>query len=142
MPNSTDITQRPRIRQVCVIPLRRRDSRLEFCLITSLRKRRWIFPKGIVERGETFVDAARKEAWEEAGVRGRLVGSILGQFEDRKWGAQLLVDVVVMEVEQSDPQWTESSQRSRRWVQYEDAQRMVRKPALKRFLETAFDLLG
>ena len=77
------------IHQVCVIPFRRQDDQLQFCLITSLKKQRWIFPKGIIDPGETYRESALKEALEEAGLRGQIVGEPLGHFFDAKWGARL-----------------------------------------------------
>ena len=74
------------IAQACVVPYRRRDERIEFCLITSLKKKRWIFPKGIVDPGETVEEAALKEAFEEAGLHGRILGDPIGKYEDSKWG--------------------------------------------------------
>ena len=56
-----------------------RNGQYEFCLITSLRKGRWGFPKGITDPGETHVETALKEADEEAGLRGRIVGDSLGE---------------------------------------------------------------
>lgn len=44
-------------------------------LVTSRRKSdNWIFPKGHIEEGETAEEAAVREAHEEAGVRGKVVG--------------------------------------------------------------------
>ena len=76
--------QPTRIRQACVIPFHRQAKDVEFCLITSLRKRRWIFPKGIIEIGETGEETVLKEALEEAGLRGKVIGSPLGEYIDCK----------------------------------------------------------
>ena len=73
-----------------------------------MKKRRWIFPKGIIDPGETYQESALKEALEEAGLRGQIVGEPFGHFFDAKWGARLIVKVVVMEVEQSEATWPES----------------------------------
>ena len=54
--------------QASVIPFQRRNGQIEFCLITT-RKRNWIFPKGIIDPGETMEQTAAKEALEEAGTR-------------------------------------------------------------------------
>ena len=44
-------------------------------LVTAKRNRQnWIFPKGHIESGETAEVAALREAREEGGVRGRLIG--------------------------------------------------------------------
>lgn len=51
---------------------RTRRNDLEFLLVRTSDGRRWTFPKGHVEVGETLPAAAAREAKEEAGVRGRL----------------------------------------------------------------------
>lgn len=36
----------------------------------------WVFPKGTVKRRESKKQAAKREAWEEAGVTGKIVGTM------------------------------------------------------------------
>jgi ADP-ribose pyrophosphatase YjhB (NUDIX family) len=51
-----------------------RDRRPAVLLVTAKRNpEHWVFPKGHVERNETFETAALREADEEAGVTGRIV---------------------------------------------------------------------
>ena len=50
-------------------------------LISSSRNKNcWIIPGGSIERNENPEDAAEREVYEEAGVKGRL-GRLLGIFE-------------------------------------------------------------
>ena len=121
------------LRQVCVIPFRRFGDDTAFCLITSLRKRRWIFPKGTVEDGESLHEAALKEACEEAGLYGRIVDPALGSYEDSKRDAILDVTVLLMEVERSDEAWEEDV-RLRCWIDGRGALRLLDKPQLRRML--------
>ncbi len=86
------------IYQACVIRIQKHDERIEFCLITSLNRKRWIFPKGIINPGETLEETALKEALEEAGLHGQIVREPLGTYNDAKWGTKLHVAVVLMEV--------------------------------------------
>jgi bis(5'-nucleosidyl)-tetraphosphatase len=55
----------------------RPDTSAPLVLLVSSRRNpaHWVFPKGHVERGETFEMAAVREAEEEAGVNGTLFGS-------------------------------------------------------------------
>jgi 8-oxo-dGTP pyrophosphatase MutT (NUDIX family) len=55
--------------QVAAVCYRVRDSELEFLLVRT-RSGHWTFPKGGVDEDATHADAAAREAYEEAGVRG------------------------------------------------------------------------
>jgi 8-oxo-dGTP pyrophosphatase MutT (NUDIX family) len=57
--------------QVAAICYRIRGSVIEFLLVQT-RGGRWIFPKGGAEPGLTHAQAAALEAFEEAGVHGRM----------------------------------------------------------------------
>lgn len=65
----------PVIRQSGAIVVRRDGKEPRVLLVTAKRNpRNWIFPKGHVEKGETAEAAALREAKEEAGVVGKLIG--------------------------------------------------------------------
>ncbi|NET56922.1 MAG: NUDIX hydrolase [Symploca sp. SIO2E6] len=74
------------IKQSGVIPYRLREGITEVLLITSINSKRWIIPKGLVEPGMTPQDSAAKEAWEEAGVIGEVLPTLMGTYDYRKWG--------------------------------------------------------
>ena len=57
--------------QVAAVCYRVRSGDIEFLLVKT-GKGRWIFPKGSVEPGLTHAQAAALEAFEEAGVHGRI----------------------------------------------------------------------
>lgn len=63
--------KRNRCEQVAAICYRIRSSGVEFLLIRT-RSGRWTFPKGGIEPGLTHAQAAALEAFEEAGVHGRI----------------------------------------------------------------------
>ena len=137
IPKSVDIDTSPRpIPQVCVVPFRRIGNRIEVCLITSLNKQRWIFPKGIIEPGQSCEEAALNEALEEAGLSGQIVGEPLGAYDDAKWGAVLRVTALMMEVTGCEDEWLEADVRERRWVSPEDASELLSKPILREFVDT------
>ena len=53
-------------------------------MVTSHRdKSSWIFPGGGIEPNENAADAAHRELYEEAGVRGRIIRE-LGVFENHE----------------------------------------------------------
>lgn len=111
---------KPEMEQACVVPYRQGHAGTEVCLITSLKKQRWIFPKGIVEDEETVAEAALKEAWEEAGLRGT-VGPVVDSYHRHKWGKQLNVQVMLMNVTETLQTWPEKAMRKRAWVSIDKA---------------------
>jgi 8-oxo-dGTP pyrophosphatase MutT (NUDIX family) len=63
------------IRQSGAIVVRLDGKKPRVLLVTAKRNpRNWIFPKGHIEKGETAPAAALREAKEEAGVVGKLIG--------------------------------------------------------------------
>jgi 8-oxo-dGTP pyrophosphatase MutT (NUDIX family) len=125
--------------QATAIPFRWRDGRLEFCLITSIQKGHWAFPKGIVDPGESDVEAALKEAHEEAGLAGAIVGEPLGEYVYVKWGRRLQVSVRLMRVTHAADQWSEQGVRQRRWATAEEARTLIARPELRALLDRAVE---
>ena len=112
--------------QAGAIPCRRRRGRLEFCLVTTSRGSKWGFPKGIIDPGETPVQTAHKEAREEAGLHGTILGEPVGSFQQTKWGLTFRVHMFFMEVTRVDKQWDEQAVRRRRWCDAEKAQALLK----------------
>ena len=106
-----------RMKQAAAVPVRL-NGRGEICLITTGKSKRWGIPKGLVDPGDTLEETALKEAWEEAGVRGRLIGDAIGTYEYEKWDAVLEVVVYVMEVLEEKDRWPERDVRDRQWVSF------------------------
>ena len=125
------------ILQAGAIPFRHGDAGLEFCLITSVKKGHWQFPKGIIDPGETVEETALKESLEEAGLEGHIVGQPVGTYDYAKWKTTLTVTVVLMEVSQVQKTWDEAEIRKRRWCTAEDVRRRVEKPELLELFEVA-----
>jgi 8-oxo-dGTP pyrophosphatase MutT (NUDIX family) len=99
------------------------------CLIRKRRSAKWGIPKGVIDPGETAAETALKEAWEEAGIAGRLLGRPVGAYVHEKWGAALTVAVYVMHVESEHPSWPEMRLRDREWVSWAEAMaRLARHP--------------
>ena len=58
--------------QAAVVAYRRVGDAVEVCLIRRLTTTVWGIPKGLVDPGDTLEETALNEAWEEAGLKGRL----------------------------------------------------------------------
>ncbi|HEU4692295.1 MAG TPA: NUDIX hydrolase [Vicinamibacterales bacterium] len=123
--------------QAAAIAVRRKNGAFEVCLIRRKGSSNWGIPKGSVDPGDTHEETALKEAWEEAGISGRLIGKVIGKYEYEKWSATLEVAVYLMEVLKQHAEWQEASFRERRWMSFDDAAiLLVGHPALE-FLDRA-----
>ena len=69
--------------QVAAVCYRVRGAVIEFLLVQT-RGGRWIFPKGSAEPGLTHAQAAALEAFEEAGVHGRMEEAAFTRYIRRK----------------------------------------------------------
>ncbi len=101
--------------QSCVIPYRIKADKLEILLITSLRKKKWILPKGFVEYNLSAFESAKKEAFEEAGVLGANETTELGEFKIEKGENIIMVKVYSMEVTEELDSYPEKNLRKRKW---------------------------
>jgi phosphohistidine phosphatase len=128
------------LRQASAIPYRKQDGALEFLLITS-QKGHWIFPKGIIDPGETPEETALKESFEEAGIGGKIAGPPVGFYTYRKWGSECAVSVYLLEVDREDEVWPESGKRRRGWFRFEEALELLKGKVLSGLLERAQSIL-
>lgn len=48
-------------------------GQLEFLIGKHSGYHKWVLPKGLVERGESYIECATREVFEEVGVRGKVV---------------------------------------------------------------------
>ncbi len=134
------LSQRP-LAQAGAIPFRDQGPEREFCLITSARRGRWGFPKGIIEPHQTPIDAALQEAEEEAGVRGHIVEPVVGHYDYEKWHQTLRVQVFLLRVTETLRNWPEMSMRERRWCTGDEVLQLVDKPALLDIFSAALSRL-
>ena len=115
---------------------------MEFCLITSIRKKHWGFPKGIVDPGETIRETALKEAHEEAGLSGEIIGEPIGSYRYAKWETSLNVVAVLMRVTDCTDRWEEDDVRERRWASPSEARQMVARDELRDLIDSAVKFLN
>lgn len=133
---------RAHIEQAAAIPVRRKGRKLQVCLIRRLGTKSWGIPKGIIDDGDTAEETALNEAWEEAGLSGRLIGKVLGTYEYQKWSRTLRVAVYVMGVEAQERRWEEESFRERKWVLFDDADAYLERHPARALLKRARRLLA
>ena len=126
--------------QTGALPVRQTgDGRLEVLLVTSRRSGRWLIPKGWPMPGRSLAEAAAQEAFEEAGVEGRIEPDPLGWVKHYKqhvlFGA-ITVQIAVhrLTVDRELASWPEIGQRKRCWFGVKQGAEQVQSPDLARMI--------
>ncbi|MFC3527046.1 NUDIX hydrolase [Paracoccus mangrovi] len=132
------IGKRPAEMQVAALCLD--DATGNVLLITSRGTGRWIVPKGWPMPGRTLAEAAMQEAWEEAGVKGRIVQAEIGRYhydkeQERGFAVPIEVRVFPLYVDDLDDRFPERGERKRRWFPPHEAAQLVAEAGLKRILQ-------
>lgn len=126
--------------QFAALCYRIKGGKPQFLLITSRRTGRWIIPKGWPVDGMTPPESALREAWEEAGVRGRATDRCIGLFvyrkasQDQRGGLPCAVMVYPVRVVTLEDAYPETHQRKRRWMGRRKAATKVSEPELARII--------
>lgn len=106
--------------QVAAVCYRVNGRGIEFLLVQTRGGGRWTFPKGGAEPGLTLAQTAALEAFEEAGVHGRIEEASFTRYLRRK----LAVNAYLCEVLRLGP--PQESKRNRTWFSAEKAKRRLR----------------
>ncbi len=124
--------------QFGAICYRVRKDKVQVLLVTSRGTGRWIIPKGWPIAGATPADAALREAWEEAGVDGKVKGGAVGLYSyfKRDDGTRLpcVVAVFAVKVRSLMADFPERKSRKRRWFSLKRAAEVVDEPELTQIL--------
>jgi 8-oxo-dGTP pyrophosphatase MutT (NUDIX family) len=126
----------PLIHQSGAIVIRLDSKEPRVLLVTSRRNpRKWIFPKGHIEKEETAEAAALREAKEEAGVTGKLIGPA-GVLEYGFFGVKARVEyfLAVLTRETGPPE----DGRSRAWLGLNDALERLSYKGTRKLLRKAW----
>jgi 8-oxo-dGTP pyrophosphatase MutT (NUDIX family) len=129
--------------QIAALCWRAGKTGAEVLLISSRETGRWVIPKGWPMDGRLAHEAAEIEAWEEAGVKGRIADAKLGHFTYNKTlnrdtkdecSQPCIVDVFPLLVDRFATDFPEQRQRRRKWFAPEKAARRVAEAELKALL--------
>lgn len=125
----------PPSRQVAALCYRTGARGLRILLITSRDTGRWVIPKGWPMRNRSDPEAAAREAFEEAGLRGEVGPRAIGRYTYAKKLASgrflpCLVQVYPLEVREMVKTYPETGQRRAKWFSPEKAARGVAEPEL------------
>jgi 8-oxo-dGTP pyrophosphatase MutT (NUDIX family) len=116
------------------------EAALEILVVTTRQTRRWIIPKGWPMKGLRPPKAAAREAFEEAGVTGRIGAKPLGTFvydkalEEAGTVTACEVTVFPLLVKSQSDAFPEREQRESQWVAPGRAVEMVGDPDLKKLI--------
>lgn len=105
------------------------DGQVRVVLVTTRETRRWSIPKGNPMRGKKSHKAAEIEAFEEAGVRGRIGHHAIGSYSYRKQFRsghdQAIVEVFPLEVQKRAKKFPEKGERTVSDFSVDEAVRLV-----------------
>jgi ADP-ribose pyrophosphatase YjhB (NUDIX family) len=115
--------------KIGVIPFAISGDRVAIMFVTSQRRGRWILPKGNLKPGESHKKGCKREAFEEAGVKGRIMSElpmthVVTKSSDGKL-SQVAVTYYPMLVSKQVDEWPEQAKRERHWALLEDAERVT-----------------
>jgi 8-oxo-dGTP pyrophosphatase MutT (NUDIX family) len=128
--------------QAAVLAVRQGSAEIEVCLIRRRDGGAWGIPKGFIDPGDSPEGAALNEAWEEAGIRGRLVGQAVGTYGYQKFRTSLTVAVYVMRVVEELAEWPERRWRQRRWAPMSEAASLLARHPVKPLLDHVSGRIG
>jgi ADP-ribose pyrophosphatase YjhB (NUDIX family) len=139
----------PRVLQQCgALPyIITSDGVVRVLLVTSRGKRRWIIPKSWPIADLSVAESAAREAFEEAGLLGMIIGTVpVGscRYEKRHSDgepATFEVSVFLFAVERQLRKWPEKTQRTTRWYDIGKASEMVTPQDLGEVLRNTARLL-
>lgn len=130
-----DVTKRDVRTQFGAVCWRVKDGDVQILLITSRGSGRWIIPKGWPMDQATPAEAAQTEAWEEAGVEGKVAPVCLGIFSyskelDPGEALPCVVAVFPVKVKELKKNYPERTARRRKWFSPRKAAKLVDEPEL------------
>ena len=117
--------------QSAVIPYRKQGNDLQLMLVTISIGAGWTLPKGSIEPDLTSSASAAKEAWEEAGIHGKVSEQSLGSYKYTKWRRTYTVEVFPMRVTAELDEWPECEVRRREWMSVEAAMKRLMRRELQ-----------
>jgi 8-oxo-dGTP pyrophosphatase MutT (NUDIX family) len=118
--------------QVAAVCYRREGESIEFLLVNTNGGGKWTFPKGDPEPAMSHSQAAEREAWEEAGVRGHIEPRHFHLYLHSKgvfWKApgvrEFVIKAFLMEVEHNGS--SHEPERNPTWFSPDDARKILAK---------------
>lgn len=123
----------PNERSIGAIPIAYMDDSPSYVLVTTTGSKRWIFPKGMPEPEMTDPEVARMEAWEEAGVEGRITDEPLAVYYWKGYQCSE-IEYYPLWVDKLHMDWEEAGQRKRKVCDLEEALELLDEPSFRHTL--------
>ena len=136
------------LRQAGAIVYRTIENEVRVLLVTSRDTGRWVIPKGHIDAGLTPAQAAAREAYEEAGIKGTIRASFplgfFSYFKKLRSGKvqATMVEVYLIRADKQLKKWPERGQRRMSWVPAMEAARLVDEPSLARLFGRLLEIAG
>jgi 8-oxo-dGTP pyrophosphatase MutT (NUDIX family) len=127
------------LKQVAALPYVETESGILLLLITTRGTGRWTVPKGWPKPGVSNSLLAEREAFEEAGVVGKIGSNPIGNFTYTKrlhlfsW-VRCRVDVYLLHADRQLLSWPEQESRKLIWIAPSQAVKLVKEPQLANVL--------
>ncbi|KAB1201359.1 Nudix hydrolase 13, mitochondrial [Morella rubra] len=130
--------------------IREKEDSVEVLMVSSPNRDDLVFPKGGWEDDETVVEAACREALEEAGVKGILNENPLGVWVFRSKSREDVCSLeggckgymFALEVTEELETWPEQEKRDRKWLKVKEAFKLCRYEWMRRALEEFLKLIA
>jgi 8-oxo-dGTP pyrophosphatase MutT (NUDIX family) len=129
-----------RVEQAGGLAVRKNGGRWQVLLVRSKKDPSiWIFPKGHIEPGETAIDTALRETWEEAGVDGDLIGPVGEplEFQSGQEAVRVRYFLIRTTSEAESPE-----RRKKAWYALDEAAAELEFESARQLLQDARELLA
>ena len=130
--------------KIGAIPFNITENQCLLMLITSRTRERLIFPKGNKDKKESRKKTCKREAFEEAGIIGKVfkrfpITQRISKSQNGKLDHVCVTYYPMFVLKQFD-EWPESSKRQRHWATLEDAQKVTDREDFLKVIQIFTDL--
>ncbi|XP_074589491.1 nudix hydrolase 17, mitochondrial-like [Curcuma longa] len=125
------------------IPYKLKQNGVEVLVVTSQKREDIMFPKGGWELDETMIQAACREAFEEAGVQGN-VEDKLGEWRYKSKSHDKIHEAVMFPLNVTEElyYWPEKALRTRKWVNVAEVMAECKQSWMKEALDRLMERLS
>ena len=121
------------------------DGDVKLLMVTSLTRGRWVFAKGTLKKGEGKLRRCRREAFEEASIKGKILSDLpittVIKSKDKSKSDIMVVTYYPMFVTEQTKEWPEKKLRNRQWVPLDEIDHHLKKGDLRKVVKTFWVLL-